>query len=570
MDIDRTICTDVLVVGGGGAACRAAVAAHDAGAQSILVVKGQLGSSGATVAPGRGAAWQAADACSSGEDSPDVHFRNILDAGLGMADPRLARILAYEVLERMEELEEWGLRFVPDPTGKKPHFSAYSCFADQPRAHCILNSGHGHAGEIVMVLRRQMEMRDIEVHQNVFVTDLIVEAGECIGALALGPDGEVIAYRAGAVVLGTGGARQIFPTEEQHVIDTTGDGYAMALRAGAELANMEYAQFMLHLHPRLSVQVPGSLWALFPKLRDRNGEDALTPYLPPGVSKERVMYERTLHFPFSSRDTSKWLDIAIANEIRAARGTPEGGLILDFSEVDLSTYRPSRPNHIPEDYNKPVVLPKGRVQVGSRAHAINGGTRIDDRAETTLHGLFACGEVAAGPHGADRLGGGMLTNCQVFGARAGKFAARCALNAGGRDLAPENVALPLARLRRHGRGKRSAKVMLGVLQQMTGNNLMVLRNAKGLQNLIARIQELTVEWLPQVATNDVYSLRRAIEVENSLLTAELMARAALMRQESRGSHYREDYPRQNDNAWRVSIVLRLEERQLRQETVTLE
>jgi len=124
MDIERIIDADVLVIGGGGAACRAALAAVEAGAKTVLALKGRLGSCGATVAPGPGVAWQAADGCSAPEDSPDVHFRNIMEAGLGMADARLARILAYEVVERMEELEGWGLCFVPDLAGHKRHYTA--------------------------------------------------------------------------------------------------------------------------------------------------------------------------------------------------------------------------------------------------------------------------------------------------------------------------------------------------------------------------------------------------------------------------------------------------------------
>ena len=568
MDNAMTIDTDVLVVGGGGAACRAAVAAHDAGAKTILVLKGQLGSSGATVAPGRGVAWQAADACSSSEDSPEVHLRNILDAGLGMADPRLARILAYEVLDRMEELERWGLQFVPDPESEKQHYSAYSCFGDQPRAHCILDSGHGHAGDLVMVPKRQMERRDIEVHEQVFVTDLVVSDGTCLGAVALGPDDETRIYRAGAVVLGAGGARQIFPHSGPHRIDTTGDGYAMALRAGAELTNMEYAQFMLHVVVHRPMQVPGSFWALFPTVRNRLGEETLTRYLPTGTPPEQAMWERALHAPFSCRDASGWLDISISTEIRDGRGTPEDGMLVDFADVDLSRFRPSRPTHIPRSCTQKPVLPEAPLQVRDVAHAINGGILIDEQAESTLHGLFAAGEVAAGPHGADRLGGGMVTNCQVFGARAGRYAAEHAL--GGTSGIPKaSLAAPFGRLGQNDRGTRSANEIMAALASAAGRDLMVVRNDPGLRALIAKIEELRAEWLPNVAIRNAGAQRRAIEAENSLATAELMAQAALMRQESRGSHFREDYPKRDDDRWRVNIILRQRDGRLELSTSTL-
>jgi L-aspartate oxidase len=281
------------------------------------------------------------------------------------------------------------------------------------------------------------------------------------------------------------------------------------------------------------------------------------------------MIERTLHYPFSSRDSSKWLDIAFANEIRAGRGTAERGLFLDFADINLDNFIPSRPQHMPEDFHRRVELPDDLVQVRPAAHAINGGLRIDERAESTLPGLFAVGEAATGSHGADRLGGGMVSGSQVFGVKAGKYAAEHARNAASKALSADTLAQPLSRLGSFNRGEREAEHVLEALQEAAGNQLIVLRNAAGLETLIARLWELREVWLPQVAVKHVHALRRAIETENSLLTADLMARAALMRQESRGSHFREDFPAQDDMNWRVNILFRIEDGTLRQETGTL-
>jgi fumarate reductase (CoM/CoB) subunit A len=560
LSMNKIIDTDVLIIGGGAAALRSAIAAYDTGARTIVVLKGKRGQSGATVSPDSpGVAWQLADSCSGDQDNPEFHFHNIVDVGLGMADSGLARILAYEVVERSDELERWGLKFAPDPDGKKAHYTGYSCFGDQPRAHGILNSGYGHAGDVVRVLVKQLLCRDVIIHENVFISDLLVGNGKCIGAIGLDPDGEIVAYRSGSVVLVAGGARQIYPPEPGLTqIDTTGDGYTMALRAGAELTNMEFTQYMLHpIHP-FPVNVPGVFWALLPKLKNNLGEDALAPYIPSSVSFDQVMYERTYHYPFSCRDNSKWLDIAFANEIREGRGTTERGLFLDFSEVNLNSFKPSRPQHIPENYHRKVELPNGLVQVRPAAHAINGGLRINNQAESTLPGLFAAGEVATGPHGADRLGGAMVSGSQVFGARAGRYAAKYALNTGLRPLSKETLVQPLSRLRSYNQGDRDASYVLKSLQEVTGTHLIVLRSEKGLEALIARIQGLIEDWLPQVRVQSVYTLRKAIEVENSLITAELMARAAHIRQESRGSHFREDYPKQDDKNWGVNIIFRIE------------
>ena len=563
--VERVFETDVLVIGGGGAACRAAIAVHDAGARVLVALKGAFLASGATVAPGRGVAWQAADDCSSPEDSPGVHLRNILDAGLGMADPRLARLVAYEVLDRMAELEAWGLRFAPDPHGRKRHFTAYSCFGDQPRAHSILNSGHGHAGDIVAVLGEQMARRYIPLHEGVLISDLLVRDGACVGAVGLDLDGRAVLYRAGAVVLGAGGARQMFPPAGAP-IDTTGDGYAMALRAGAELANMEFAQFMLHVLPQgASVQVVGSPWALYPTVRNRLGEDALAPYLPAGVSPEEALWARTLHAPFSSRDASGWLDVAIASEVLAGRGSPEGALWVDFDGVDLSRFVPSRPMHLPRDEDEPVVLPERPMLVTSVAHAINGGVLIDEHGASSVPGLYAAGEVAAGPHGADRLGGGMVTNCQVFGERAGRHAAAYARGSARAVLPGDALDAALAQLAPNPGADDAMEGLLADLQTATGRHLMVVRDAAGLEGLLDTIDILEGERLPRARAHSTAERRRRVEATSSLTVARLMATAALRRTESRGSHFRRDYPSRDDARWRASIVLSLRDGRLRVE-----
>lgn len=297
--------TDVLVIGGGAAGSRAAVAAAASGARTMLVLKGEVGKSGSTCYPAPGAhgsAYQAADGCSAADgDSPDAHHQEIMDAALGMADPRLARILADESPERLRELIEWG--FVPDPEPEplrgRPHWAGYSCFAALPRAHGIWDVTAGHAGALVLAAASQFARWGVEVTPHVMVTDLLVQDGACVGALAIDTDGRPVLLRAAAVVLGTGGAGQLFPqATASH--EATGDGYAMALRAGAELVNVEFMQFMArplpgggHIH-----------WMLLPDVRNAHGESVLERYLPSGVTEDEAFEARTLHYP-SARVTPR-------------------------------------------------------------------------------------------------------------------------------------------------------------------------------------------------------------------------------------------------------------------------
>jgi len=225
--------------------------------------------------------------------------------------------------------------------------------------------------------------------------------------------------------------------------------------------------------------------------------------------------------------------------------------------VDLKRFVPSRPQHEPEDFNRSVRLPDHPVQVRPAAHAVNGGVLINERAESSLPGLFALAEAAAGPHGADRLGGCMVSNGQVFGARAGRFAAELAATCGGAGEFGLQTLRPLAaRLQCFGRGDRQPDEVLAALQQATGRHLIVLRHQASLETLLGRIKELAVEQLPEVAASTPAALKRAVEVSNALTTAELMACAALLRTESRGSHYREDHPQQDDARWRTNLIFR--------------
>ena len=559
--IERVYDTDVLVVGAGAAASRAALAAVQAGAQTTIAVKKRVGQSGATNYPRKGpygSAWQAADACSGADDSPEVHYRDIMTAALGMADARMAWILAHESPERLLELEGWGFTLIADPKRQNPHYSGYSCFASQPRAHGMAaDPVGGHTGNMVATLARRF-VDHAEVHEHTTVVDLLVNEGACVGALAIDDNGALVAYRAGAVILATGGAGQLFVVT---VIpgDITGDGYAMALRAGAELVNMEFMQHMLRPVSGEPPSMGGPFWSLNPIVRDTAGEDVVRAVLPPGVAAEQVYLERTLHYPFSSRDHSKWLDIAIQRAIRTGRGTARGAVLVDFSHVNLASARQPRAQHAPPSAK--VELRDPVIEVTHAAHAINGGVRVDEWGQSTLPGLFAVGETIAGPHGADRLGGGMLPACNVFGARAGARAAEYARGVGRVASLAEPAARPLARLNRFGRGSGTTWFEIRkALRELATATLIVMRNPDGLAHMLDDVERLTHELWDRVTISSAQTLAHALETESLLTTAVVMARAALLRTESRGSHFREDYPEQDDRQWPASIFWGLERR----------
>jgi succinate dehydrogenase/fumarate reductase flavoprotein subunit len=556
MNIDRTHQTDVLIVGGGAAAARAAVAAAHAGARSTIVLKKTLGRSGATNYPRKGiygSAWQAADGCGGPDDTPDAHYDDIMHAALGMADARMARILADESPERLLELERWGFRLFGDPEGRHPHYAGYSCFATQRRAHGMLaDEEGGHTGNMVATLAAQFAAAGGEVHADTSVIDVLTSDGQCVGVLAIDADGGLVAYQAGAVVLATGGASQMFSMSSTPG-EITGDGYAMAFRAGAELVNLEFMQYMTRVIHGDPSRVGGPFWCTNPIIRNAAGEDVLSAALPAGVAPEQVFWDRTLHYPFSSRDHSKWLDVIMQRELRAGRGTPRGGLRVDFSGVKWESVRRARPQHNPP-LGGGVQPGDAEIEVTHSAHAINGGIRVNEFGETAVHGLFAVGETIAGPHGADRLGGGMLAQSNVFGARAGRRAAAFAATSGLSPISAAVLDAPATRLHRFDRALPTTwSDVRRRLKGLAANTLVVARNGTGLSQMVEEVEQLREELEQRRNGSDERARIRVLETENLLLTAELMARAALLRRESRGSHYREDFPHRDDERWLTSI-----------------
>ncbi len=553
-NVDRIHATDVLIIGGGAAASRAAVSAGETGAMVTMVLKKELGKSGATNYPGMnkigvGSAWQAADGCGGPEDSPAVHFQDIMTAALGMADARMAKILSEESPERLLELQGWGFELIDDSEGKRRHYSGYSCFASQPRAHGMVpNSIGGHTGTMVEVLARKAHESNLEVHEGTTVVDLLVNDGECVGALAITGDGDLIAYRCSAVIMATGGGAQMFPLSHTPG-DITGDGYAIAFRVGAELVNLEFMQYMIREVKGTPPMGGGPWWTLNPVLRNGRGEEFVHKYLPDGVSAEAAFEQRTHHYPYSTRDISKWLDIAIQSEIRDGRGTERGAITVDFTNVDPETAKPARPQHHPPVDG--IKMGDDVIEIAHSAHAINGGIRVDEFGESTIPGLFAIGETIAGPHGADRLGGGMLAACNVFGRRAGEKAAGHARSTGQSEFTESVLEAPLARINQFGRGNGSASWfdIRKDLKTSAGRSLIAVRSDDLLDEMLNTTSSLRDEQLMDVPVNGLSDLMRVLETDSLLFTADLMATAAKYRTESRGSHYRADHPERNDSAW---------------------
>ncbi len=550
-----TIDTDVLVIGGGGAGARAALSAAECGARVMLALKGVFGTSGATAyRVASVAGFQAATGLADPDDTPDEHFNDIVRAAQGMCNERLARIVATEAPAVLEDLVKRGVDL--DTENGRPVVST-GCFASRPRMYWI--RGHGHS--IVSALGPALRAHGVDIRERVVVTSLLVADGACAGATLLDRDGRLVAVRAGATVLCTGGAARLFAPSIVPP-EITGDGYALAYRAGADLANLEFIQFGFGVVQPVTYLLSGSLWHLVPEMRNASGESVLSRYLPAGVTPEACANARATHYPFSSRRPDRFIDIAAHTEVLEGRGTARGGILLDFRDTGARRARlpagtERRWEYLRQTLGEHGVDPETTpIEVSVFGHAFNGGVLIDEWGRSTLDGLYAAGEAAAGPHGADRLGGNMLMTSQVFGHRAGRAAAIAAMEAKPRGIDDATLhaeATRLAAMRRPD-GLHALGDLLARLQRRMWR-IAIVRHERSLCECLEEIGEVE-DALRAARIAGPDDLRRAMELENLLLVGRLVTTAALARRESRGSHYRADFPETDDTAWRRSLVFR--------------
>jgi len=533
--------TDVLIIGGGGAATASAISAHDNGARTMLAVKGQFGvpgvrGAGATSNP-LGDYWTIRTVGPQGSffNPPELVFRDMMQTGLGMADPKLCRIFVNEVGDAIKRLQQMGQRF-----------------RSKVLATMEANAQTGGTNSIVATQKAVIEATNTEVLEHANIVDLIVKNGRCLGAIAIDDEGEPMLIAAGAVVLATGGVGQLF-RYSFNPPGNTGDAYAIALRAGADLFNMEFMQ--QGLATTWPTQAMVMLYDMEQpyRLLNANGKAFLRDYLPSGVTLEDVSHQKASHWPVSCRDHALHLDRAIKGEVLAGRGTKNDAVLLDLSGA--------RRGFEPELFVK-FMLSKGidvqhdLLQVQIHHHTSNGGIRIDENAQTSIAGLFAAGE-AAGWQGADRLGGTMLGGSQVFGWRAGAQAARVAGSRPSEQISPhamESLEEQLAVLRESKGDQRPMDLRPG-LQMAMWETLLVEKDAESLHRARQYVDEDRDRFNKRLRIAEPADLALAFEHRNLLDVAEVIIAAASMRTESRGSHYRRDYPRRDDTGWMTNIFV---------------
>jgi succinate dehydrogenase / fumarate reductase flavoprotein subunit len=520
---------DVLIVGAGGAGLRAAIEAVAQGARVGVVCKSLLGKAHTVMAEGGAAAAMAnVDAA----DNWRAHFRDTMRGGKFLNNWRMAQLHAQEAPDRVLELEQWGAVF--DRT-EKGYILQRAFGGHTYRRLCHVGDRTGL--EMIRTLQDRAVQLGVHVHMECSITHLLKDGDRVAGAFGYWREnGRFVVFRAPAVVLATGGVGKAFRVTSNSW-EYTADGLSTAYEAGAELIDMEFVQF----HPTGMVWPPGVRGILVTEavrgeggiLRNKLGERFMERYDPKRLE-------------LSTRDL---VARAIYTEVKEGRGTPHGGAYLDISHQPAEYVK----RKLPSMYHQfkelaDVDITAGPMEVGPTCHYMMGGLRVDaETAATTVPGLFAAGEVAAGLHGSNRLGGNSLSDLLVFGRRAGLGAAQHAGRVPGPKIDADQVeqaARELLAPFERPSGESPYAVHFD-LEELMHNHVGIFRSAEDLKHALAEIEKLQdraarVRVEGSRLFNPGWHLAR--DLRSLLIVSEAIARSAQARQESRGAHSRLDFP----------------------------
>jgi len=538
----KTIHTDVLVVGSGGAGLRAALEARKFKAEVSIASKGPLGAGTCTLISGGG--FKAPVQGVTCED----HLERTLAWGKHIGNKPLAEILVREAPFRLLELKEFGVNLIPRVGG----FWA----GGPPNLR-----GQGLTRPLTEAALRA----DVKALERVMVFDVIIESGRVIGAVALDlENGQIIAIEAKSVLLATGGFSQIY-SRTDNPLDITGDGHAIAYRAGADLQDMEFTQFSpLGLaEPGLPTRLvsAGEILALA-TLRNASGEDLSVKYGLKGPSTQHYFVEE--HSDRAVRD--------IGLELHKGQGI-EGVVLLDLATVP-SDYWNKKDSHAGELKallsflaSKGLDAKKTPIRVLPLAHFSLGGVRINEFCETGIPGLYAACEVSGGIHGANRLGGNALTEAIVFGARAGMKAAQYAHEAEAVRIEKTEIIEKIEQVsevrNREPVSEKSPQKMKERIKDVMWKYVGIARNESGLTTALKEIETITQDYSSGVWGRNPIEIMGTLEALNMLQVSDTVARTALHRKESRGMHFRTDYPEQDDEKWVVNLVVSSKRNEIR-------
>jgi succinate dehydrogenase/fumarate reductase flavoprotein subunit len=556
----REIKTDVLIIGSGLAGLRAAIEARKYGLDVLVLDKAvtALNNSSAfsggcfkTALPGiLGAMGRYIGI----PKTPEEHFKATVEYGEFLNDQRVVETMCIEGPARVLELQEFGVE----------HWNDLNLTVPFP-----------HGKGYMKPLGDKIKTLGIKTYQRAFITDLVRKGDAIAGAVGFDVfRGDFLLFRAKSVVLATGGGGEIYRRNDTPYT-ITGDGFAMAYRAGLGLINMEITMFEPYVQAEPGLPMMDRHEAeveFYGILKNKNGEDFLPRYIPlRGRPDERFDEAYGTWVP----DIRERISRAMATEVSEDRGD-RGAVLFDLSKVPGEKWNADLASLYVRDVLLRGFNPREKpVHVFPGCICFLGGVRINPDCETDIRGLYAAGEVAGGVHGAARLGGNALTDCVVFGARSGRSAANYALK--GKMLNPPSQEMRIQRdglraiLERPESPEGKPENVRDEIKSLMFDHVGILRDGKGLATALEALKRIKKDVLPRVFARDMRQLKEAVELKNMVLVSEMVTRAALFRTESRGDHYRRDFPKKDNKNWLKHVVVsqRGERMSLKTRPVTL-
>ena len=566
---------DVLVIGAGGAGLRAAIEAAASGVKVGVVCKSLLGKAHTVMAEGGVAA---AMANVDDRDSWRVHFADTMRGGQYLNNWRMAELHAREAPDRVRELEAWGALFDRTHDGKilQRNFGGHR----YPR---LAHVGDRTGLEMIRTLQDHGIHSGMDVHMECTVLSLLIDGGRVAGAFGYDREkGHFILWPAKAIILATGGVGRAFKISSNSW-EYTGDGHALAYRAGAELLDMEFVQF----HPT------GMVWPISVRgilvtegvrgeggvLRNSEGKRFMFDDIPDLYKAQTAdSEEEGWRYTQGDKDARRPPELltrdhvarCINREVKAGRGSPHGGVFLDiaWTKERIKNGAEHIKKKLPSMYHQfkqlaDIDITKEPMEVGPTTHYMMGGVRVDgDTQMSTIPGLFAAGEVAAGLHGANRLGGNSLSDLLVFGKRAGQFAAEFAKANGPAAIDDAQIQAAakkaLAPFDRGPDAENPYKIQYD-LQESMQSLVGIVRVESEMEQALVDIAKLhTRAANVGIDGNRMYNngWHTAMDLDNMLTVSEAITRAALLRKESRGAQFRDDFPDKDPQWGKCNIIVR--------------